>query len=122
MANQPTSFRYPFTLPVHQNPEIEGALRPYKDALRLTYQGVKDVNDAIRAEDTKVVTNTTNIVSVQQSIQAVMQSVATVSAAVAANLGLITNLSGFHDEPLTDGQGNFIFAGGDCIVVIDIPN
>jgi len=29
---------------------------------------------------------------------------------------------GFHDEPLTDGQGNFIFAGGDVIVVRGIPN
>lgn len=32
-----------------------------------------------------------------------------------------------HDEPLTDGNANFIFAatlttGGDIIVVIDVPN
>jgi hypothetical protein len=27
-----------------------------------------------------------------------------------------------HDEPLTDGNSNFIFAGGDCIVVVGIPN
>lgn len=32
-----------------------------------------------------------------------------------------------HDEPLTDGDGNFIFAatlttGGDIIVVIGVPN
>jgi hypothetical protein len=32
-----------------------------------------------------------------------------------------------HDEPLTDGNGNFIFAatlttGGDIIVVIGVPN
>lgn len=27
-----------------------------------------------------------------------------------------------HDEPLTDGDSNFIFAAGDCVVVIGIPN
>ncbi len=34
----------------------------------------------------------------------------------------IGGLPVFHDEPLTDGNGNFIFAGGDCIVVTGIPN
>ena len=28
----------------------------------------------------------------------------------------------FHDEPLTDGMSDFIFAAGDCIVVVGIPN
>jgi hypothetical protein len=27
-----------------------------------------------------------------------------------------------HDEPLTDGNSNFIFAGGDIIVVVGVPN
>jgi len=27
-----------------------------------------------------------------------------------------------HAEPLTDGNGNFIFAGGDIIVVVGVPN
>jgi hypothetical protein len=27
-----------------------------------------------------------------------------------------------HTEPLTDGQGNFIFAGGDIVVVVGVPN
>ena len=27
-----------------------------------------------------------------------------------------------HDEPLTDGMGNLIFAGGDVVVVIGVPN
>jgi hypothetical protein len=27
-----------------------------------------------------------------------------------------------HDEPLTDGNSNFIFAGGDIVVVVGIPN
>jgi hypothetical protein len=28
----------------------------------------------------------------------------------------------FHDEPLTDGASNFIFAGGDVVVVTGLPN
>jgi len=28
----------------------------------------------------------------------------------------------FHDEPLTDGASNFIFAGGDVVVVTGVPN
>ena len=42
--------------------------------------------------------------------------------------GTITAIgSTFHDEPLTDGNGSFIFAatlttGGDIIVVIGVPN
>jgi hypothetical protein len=27
-----------------------------------------------------------------------------------------------HDEPLTDGLGNFIFAGGDIVTVMGVPN
>jgi hypothetical protein len=27
-----------------------------------------------------------------------------------------------HAEPLTDGLGNFIFAGGDVIVVVGVSN
>jgi hypothetical protein len=27
-----------------------------------------------------------------------------------------------HDEPLTDGNSNFIFAGGDIVVVVGVPN
>jgi hypothetical protein len=29
---------------------------------------------------------------------------------------------GTHAEPLTDGNGNFIFAGGDIVVVLGVPN
>ena len=29
---------------------------------------------------------------------------------------------GFHDEPLTDGASNFIFAAGDAVVVTGVPN
>jgi hypothetical protein len=28
----------------------------------------------------------------------------------------------YHDEPLTDGASNFIFDGGDIIVVTGVPN
>ena len=34
----------------------------------------------------------------------------------------ITNTSGVHSEPLTDGNSNFIFAAGDIVVVVDVPN
>ncbi|MGD0905130.1 MAG: hypothetical protein ABR924_19735 [Terracidiphilus sp.] len=27
-----------------------------------------------------------------------------------------------HAEPLTDGVGDFIFAGGDIVVVLGVPN
>ncbi len=61
MPNQPTSFRFPFNLPddVHSG---------VKDALRITYNGVKDLNDAIRALNTKVDTNTQSITNVTNNI------------------------------------------------------
>jgi hypothetical protein len=33
-----------------------------------------------------------------------------------------TFINSTHDEPLTDGNGNFIFAGGDIIVLTGVPN
>lgn len=29
---------------------------------------------------------------------------------------------GSHDEPLTDGASNFVFANGDIVVVTGVPN
>jgi hypothetical protein len=54
----------------------------------------------------------------------------TVTATTAAGVTTITQTgisNNTHDEPLTDGNANFIFAatlttGGDIIVVIDVPN
>jgi len=60
-ANQPTSFRYPFALPEDIHPQI-------KNALRLTYQGVKDLNDAIVALTPKVNANTASVKTVIQSV------------------------------------------------------
>lgn len=52
-----------------------------------------------------------------------------VSAATSDGVTTITldAVAHTHDEPLTDGNGNFIFAatlttGGDIIVVIGVPN
>lgn len=47
MPNQPPSFRFPFALPQEVHPAV-------KDALRLTYQGVVDLNQAIKAISPKV--------------------------------------------------------------------
>jgi hypothetical protein len=47
MPNQPTSFRYPFSLPDDVHPGV-------RDALRLTFNGVKDLNDAVRKLNAKV--------------------------------------------------------------------
>jgi len=41
-----------------------------------------------------------------------------ISAYVAAGGGA----SSVHSESLTDGQGNFIFAGGDIVTVVGVPN
>jgi hypothetical protein len=57
MPNQPTSFRYPFSLPAEIHPGV-------RNALRLTYNGVKDLNDAIRKLNQKVNTNTETITNV----------------------------------------------------------
>lgn len=54
----------------------------------------------------------------------------TVTTAVLSSPGVVTvtNAGGTtHDEPLTDGNANFIFAatltvGGDIIVVLGVPN
>lgn len=62
MSNNPTSFRFPFALPDDIHPAV-------KDALRLTYQGVKDLNDAIVALVPKVGTGTTQAVSQTTVIQ-----------------------------------------------------
>ncbi len=103
MANQPTSFRLPFTLPEDVHPAV-------KDALRLTYQGVVDLNQAIRALVPKVNANTT-------AIQA------TTGVAVVASSGSSTpTVSSTHAEPLTDGNSNFIFAAGDILVVIGVAD
>lgn len=100
-ANQPTSFRYPFNLKGKIHEEADAAIR-------YAFSGLKDLNDAIRSLNTKVNTNTKAI---------------TAAAAVAGGAGttVVNNLiSIFHDEPLTDGQGNFIFAGGDIVVVTGV--
>ena len=36
--------------------------------------------------------------------------------------GWVASANSTHAEPLTDGNSNFIFADGDCIVVIGVPN
>lgn len=40
----------------------------------------------------------------------------------ASNGRIDPSLIGTHAEPLTDGHGNFIFANGDVIMVIGVPN
>ncbi len=62
-GNQPTSFRYPFALPEDIHPGV-------RNALRLTYNGVKDLNDAIRKLNTKVNANTTAVTNVTQTVNA----------------------------------------------------
>lgn len=45
--------------------------------------------------------------------------------AAAAAVGTVTSSGGtpnVHDEPLTDGASNFIFAAGDVVVVVGVPN
>jgi hypothetical protein len=37
-------------------------------------------------------------------------------------LGAAMGSTTVHDEPLTDGASNFIFAGGDIVVVVGVPN
>jgi len=54
MANQPTSFRYPFD---HAIEGAEGTHPAVKDAIRYTFSGLKDLNDAVKRLNTKVATN-----------------------------------------------------------------
>jgi len=82
-ANQPTSFRFPFALP-------EDVHSGVKDALRLTYQGVKDANDAIRALNTKV--NTI------QSVPAATTTPTTTQAAGGGGGGTSPSLGGVNDQ------------------------
>ena len=112
--NQPTSFRFPFTLPESVHPTL-------KKAIYYLFAGHKDVNDAIVALSPKVNANTTAISTFAGRFATVTASAAAAAAAAAANAGGIAALSGVHDEPLTDGQGNFIFAGGDIVVVTGVP-
>lgn len=62
-ANQPTSFRTPFNLPDEVHPGV-------RDALKITYNGVKDLNDAIRALNDKVKANTSSITNVTENVAA----------------------------------------------------
>lgn len=50
MANEPTSFRFPFNLTGKVHPEAE-------NAIRYAFSGLKDLNDAIKALNTKVAAN-----------------------------------------------------------------
>jgi len=54
MPNQPTSFRYPFD---HAIEGAEGTHPAVKDAIRYTFSGLKDLNDAVKRLNTKVATN-----------------------------------------------------------------
>jgi hypothetical protein len=61
MPNQPTSFRYPFDIPEDVHPSV-------RNALRITYNGVKDLNDAIKKLNTKVNANTVAVTTVTNTI------------------------------------------------------
>lgn len=113
--NQPTSFRFPFTLPAEIHPTL-------RKAIYYLFAGHKDVNDAIVALNPKVVANTTQITNFQQRFQTVTQTVQAVQSQAQGNAGQIRNLIGVHDEPLTDGNENLIFAAGDVIVCTGVPD
>lgn len=105
MSNPPTSFRFPFELPEEAHPTI-------RMAIRYAFSGLKDLNDAIRALDTKVGANTAAIKQVNTGAVSV----------ITGGGGGGTSSSGTHSEPLTDGNSNFIFANGDIIVAFGVPN
>lgn len=105
MSNPPTSFRFPFELPTETEPTL-------KMAIRYAFSGLKDLNDAMRALNTKVGANTAAIQQVNTGAVSV----------ITGGGGGGTSSTGTHAEPLTDGQGNFIFAGGDIVVAVGVPN
>lgn len=41
---------------------------------------------------------------------------------VSAYVDSASSSGGTHAEPLTDGNGNFIFAAGDIVCVVGVPN
>ncbi len=45
-----------------------------------------------------------------------------VTVTVTAGVLSSTTIPTVHDEPLTDGASNFIFASGDVVVVVGVPN
>lgn len=57
MANQPTSFRFPFKLPKDLHPQVD-------QAIRYAFTGLKDHTDAINALNEKVGANTAAVTSV----------------------------------------------------------
>lgn len=111
----PTSFRFPFELPGEQaTPPTHPTVGM---ALRYAFSGLKDLNDAISHLTGTVNSNTTAIKQVAAGVAA------SGTSGPSGPSGPSGGSSGTHDEPLTDGQGNFIFDGaGDIIVVTGIPN
>jgi hypothetical protein len=61
MANQPTSFRYPFALPADVHPGV-------RNALRTTFNGVKDLNDAVRKLKVQVDANKSAVTTITNNI------------------------------------------------------
>jgi len=100
-----TAFRFPFTFPEDVHPSVAAAAR-------YSFNGIKDLNDAIAALNTKVNANTKGVASNTSAIT-------TLTAVSAAPV--VTPATPTHSEPLTDGNSNFIFANGDIVVATGVP-
>src|SRR6202521_3567326 len=88
MANQPTSFRFPFN--------VEGLDPKVQSALRYVFSGTKDLNDAIVALVPKVTSNTASITTIRQTIAA--------AAAAPPPPSPVLNIGGVNLQPnLTPG-------------------
>jgi hypothetical protein len=64
VSNQPTSFRFPFKLPPDTHEQVAAAIR-------YTFSGVKDLNDAVKKLNTKVNANTGAVSTVTQVVNTV---------------------------------------------------
>lgn len=109
MANQPTSFRFPFDLP-------DDVPHGVRNALRVTYNGVKDLNDAIRALNNKANANTSSIETITNNIAA-SASIAP-PPSPASNIGQVNLQPGLTPGAYTLSQSDL---GGLIVVQSGIP-
>src|SRR6267154_726323 len=86
MSTNLPSFRLPFTLPDDVHPAV-------KDAMRLTYQGVVDLNQAIAALNPKVTSNTSAIASALASIN-IINAAASGTTPPLPSSGMVNQQSG----------------------------
>lgn len=109
-ANQPTSFRFPFTLPKEVHPAVH-------TALRYTFNGILDLQNAVSSLNTKLgdaVTSLTN------QIKGIAPAPAPAPAAKVGGVNDVTGTTAYTTRA-SDHQGLIVANGGTVTLNSGVP-